>query len=59
LGTNIRRIKTGSLSRTDRVAKFNQLFEVAGKKLDGAERHLCPTRLCGRAALPRRREAWK
>jgi enolase len=29
VGTNCGQIKTGSLSRTDRIAKYNQLLRIA------------------------------
>ena len=46
VGTNAGQIKTGSLSRTDRVAKYNQLLRI--------EEELGPdARYPGRAAFPR------
>ena len=46
VATNAGQIKTGSLSRTDRTAKYNQLLRIAGE-LDGAARY------AGRAAIRR------
>jgi enolase len=37
VGISAGQIKTGSLSRTDRVAKYNQLFRIAGQLRD----HVC------------------
>ncbi len=36
VGTNCGQIKTGSLSRTDRIAKYNQLLRIADQ-LDSAQ----------------------
>jgi len=48
VGTNAGQIKTGSLCRTDRVAKYNQLLRI--------EEELGPTaRYPGRAAFKRLR----
>ena len=44
VGTNAGQIKTGSLSRTDRVAKYNQLLRIE-EHLGGEARYL------GRATL--------
>ncbi|OGS37466.1 MAG: phosphopyruvate hydratase [Elusimicrobia bacterium RIFOXYB2_FULL_49_7] len=44
VGTGAGQIKTGSLSRTDRVAKYNQLLrieEALGKKAKYGEKRLC------------------
>jgi enolase len=46
VATNAGQIKTGSLSRTDRTAKYNQLLRIAGE-LDAAGRY------AGRSALRR------
>ena len=35
VATNAGQIKTGSLSRSDRVAKYNQLLRIAGELGDG------------------------
>ena len=45
VGTNAGQIKTGSLSRTDRVAKYNQLLRIEEELGTGA-------RYPGRAAFP-------
>src|SRR5690606_38546930 len=36
VATNCGQIKTGSLSRTDRIAKYNQLLRIADQRRDGA-----------------------
>ncbi|HTE06255.1 MAG TPA: phosphopyruvate hydratase [Planctomycetota bacterium] len=46
VATNAGQIKTGSLSRTDRIAKYNQLLRIE-EELDDAARY------AGRAAFPR------
>ncbi len=47
VATNCGQIKTGSLSRSDRLAKYNQLIRIEGE-LGGAARY------AGRTVLPRR-----
>jgi enolase len=37
VGTNVGQIKTGSLSRTDRVAKYNELLRIEEQLEDSAE----------------------
>jgi enolase len=37
VATNAGQIKTGSLSRTDRIAKYNQLLRIADQLGDAAE----------------------
>ena len=46
VGTSATQIKTGSLSRSDRVAKYNQLLRIE-EELDDAARY------AGRGAFPR------
>jgi enolase len=46
VATNCGQIKTGSLSRSDRTAKYNQLLRISGELGDAA-------RYAGRAALRR------
>jgi enolase 1/2/3 len=36
VATNVGQIKTGSLSRTDRIAKYNQLLRIEEDLLDNA-----------------------
>jgi enolase len=47
VGTNAGQIKTGSLSRTDRVAKYNQLLRIE-ERLGKAAKYAGPSSLAGR-----------
>ncbi len=56
VATNAGQIKTGSLSRSDRVAKYNQLIRIE-EDLDGAARYVGTNFL--RAGLPKFSKAKK
>ena len=50
VATNCGQIKTGSLSRSDRLAKYNQLIRIEEEL--GARRALRRPRRCGSVAQP-------